>query len=893
MTQAASLFRRTLIALICLIAVVPFGLPKAHAQLPGGCGRLVGLWTSTQGPDFNDGGQAITSMAVDPFNPNLIYVTNGLEVWVSGDGACSWEKTFEGAGSIPGGLGSYRIEKIVSPRAAAAILMIEEAGGPRVVFSTDDGRTWQNGGTGLPPVGDPEFIEYPAASGAVVYLGIDLGGGAVDLLYASTDMGATFVLLTDLTKSIPDAGINGIEVDPIAPQTMWAYGSGGLYHSTDAGKSFTRVNEFTGDTITTVDAWHLPDTQARILAFRAPGDAPPVGVSVDGGETWNNIVDAPYGADSAAHGRSFADVMISAGGRAFTADAANVRFLDARVPVAGVTGFVSTITNPTNYLGHTGRTIERYVLPEGPRTLFDLDLDVSIVEKPEVALQRADFGPDGRRIRLGEGQSRTVPYTLSLPPRSVPLDVFFLVDTSSSMTQPLAGIANSLAAIAQELENRRIDVEFGLAEYRSYPDKAAPRPSCEQVPPTTPGGCEANYVYKKLADIGVDVGTLAAAIESLGPAAGGRIDAQLPALYTLATGEPQDVHPVGIENENGTDVPPGQQARFRDKALKVVIHATDEPLPRKGANDQDVGDGSTQVDQAPWPENMPTVGEVTSAFRQRGIYHLSIALGDTQHLVGDMTRLARETGTIALDEPVDCDGNGRPDIAVGEPLICRLDMDASDKARFVVPAVVNLLESIQDRESVSLEVTRGEKVVGGIAPRVREGVVLQTANVLDYEITYRCPRGSGGQEYDVEIAPSVARTVVSRLSLGATVICEEDPVEVLPVTVVAPLVAIPVFPAAPPPPPAPVSNAQPATQSQAQAQGAAAHQEQDEPQLATVHQEDENMQEEELYAMVAYDRGEMPAGVTFGLGVVSVSLMYLSGLALRRRLELQSQHRRR
>ncbi|MFP5298508.1 MAG: hypothetical protein ACLGHL_05945, partial [Actinomycetota bacterium] len=683
MTVRTSFFRRTLLALACVVAVVPFGLPKAHAQLPGECGRVSGHWMSTQGPEFDRGGQTITSMAVDPFNPNLIYVTNGLEVWVTGDGACSWKKTFEGAGSIPGGMSAYTIEKIVSPRAAAAVLMIEEASGPRVVFSLDDGQSWQNGGSGLPPVGNPEFIEYPAATGVAIYLGVDMGGGAVDLLYASTDMGATFTLRSDLTKTIPNAGITGIEVDPTVAGTVWAYGDGGLYRSTDGGASFASVNEFTGDDITTVDVWHAVGAASRILVFRGAGEAPPVGVSVDGGETWNNIVDAPYGADSAAHGRHFADVMISAGGRAYRADVANVRFVNAGVLVPGVTGFVSTITNPTHYFGHTARTIERFVIPDGARTLFDLDIDVSIVERPEIALQRADFGPDGKKIRLGEGQSRTVPYTLSLPPRSVPLDVFFLVDTSSSMTQPLAGIARSLAGIAQELENRRVDVEFGLAEYRSYPDKAAPRPSCEQVPPTTPGGCEANYIYKKLADIGVDVQALAAAIESLGPAAGGRIDAQLPALYTLATGAPQDVHPVGVRNENGTDVPPGQQARFRDKALKVVIHVTDEPLPRKGANDQDVGDGSTQVDQAPWPENMPTVEEVTAAFRERGIFHLSIALGDTEHVVEDMTRLARETGTIARDAAVDCNGDGRPDIGVGEPLMCRLDMDASDKARYV------------------------------------------------------------------------------------------------------------------------------------------------------------------------------------------------------------------
>lgn len=890
MTPGASLFRRTFLALLCALAVVPFTLPSAQAQVPGECGRTSGLWRSLEGPVFGSGGQAITAMAVDPFNPNLIYISNGIEVWVSGDGGCTWTVTFQGATSIPGALASYKIEKIVSPRPATVVLMIEEMNGPRIIFSVDDGQTWQNGGAGLPPLGDPEFLEYPAASGAVLYLGVDAGGGAVDLLYASTDQGATFTLRSDLTRAIPNAGITGVEVDPISAEDLWAYGDGGLYRSNDGGAGFAPVDEFTGDVLTTVDVWHLVGTQARILAFRGGGGSPPVGVSFDGGETWGNIVDAPYNADSAASGRGLADVMVSARGRAYMADIANVRFVNAGAPDAPVSGFVSTITNPTNYFGFTPRSVLRYVRPEVPRTLFDLDIDVSIVERPELALSRAAFGPEDRKIKLGEGERKTIPYRLELPPRPVPLDVFFLVDTSSSMTQPLAGIARSLAQIAQQLEDRRVDVEFGLGEYRSYPDKTVPRPSCQQAPPATPGGCEANYLYKKLADIGVDVQVLAQAIEMLQPAAGGRVDAQLPALHTLATGEAQDVHPIGVRNENGTDVPPGQQAHFREKALKVVIHVTDEPLPRKGANDQDIGEGSTQVDQAPWPENMPTVSEVTEAFRARGIYHLSIALGDTENVVEDMSRLARETNTIARDKPVDCNGDGRPDISVGAPLVCRLAMDASDKARYVVPAVVNLLSSIQDRDTVSLDVTRGERVVVGIAPRERTGVVLQTANVLDFEVTYRCPIGSGGEEHHVRIAPAVGQSTIDELTLGATVVCTEEP-EVLPVTAVAPLVAIPLFPAAPPPPPAPVSQAQPVTQSQAQAQGAAAQQEQEEPQLATVHQQSEDLQEEELYAMVAYDRGEIPAGVTFGLGVVSVSLMYLSGLALRRRFEQRSAYR--
>lgn len=876
------------------VSLAPFATSPARAQLPGECGRRTGLWRSVEGPRFTEGGSVISDHAVDPFHPFALYATNGRQIFVSGDGGCEWNLSFEGgAGSGVTPAVPYSIVRLVSPRPAAALALIEQAGGTRLIRTVDDGETWEAAGAGLPPVGRPEVIAHPTRLGQFVYVGIDGGDGALDLLYASTDGGATFTLRSDLQRTIPQAGIQGIEVDPIDPSVLWAFGTGGLYRSRDGGASFRSVDEFTGDTITEVDSFHRSGAPARLLVFRGGGGRAAVGVSNDGGNTWGNIFDAPRAVDSAAHGSTAADAMVTAGGRAFLSDVANVRFVDAGAPTRGIRGIVSTTTTPVHYIGHTDRTIEHYVRPSAGGGLPGLDIDVSIVERAEQALKRARFGPKERTIRLAQRASKTVPYRLALPPRPVPLDVYFVVDTSSSMIEPLAGLARSLAEIAQALEDRRIDVEFGLAEYRAYPDSAVPRPNCEQAPPQTPGGCESNFLYRQKAEIGTDVGALATAIESLAPAGGGRVDAQLPALFVTATGAAQDVHPIGARNTNGTDVPPGQQADFRAKALKVVVHATDEPLPRRGGPDTDPS-SSGNVDSAPWPENMPTVDEVTRAFRERGIYHVSIALGETENVVADLTRLARDTGTVARSRPVDCDGDGRADIGVGDPLVCRIGMDEADEARHMVPAVVNLLESVQDLAPVGLSVVGDDEVVRSVSPERHEGVVLQTANTLGFEVTYRCPAGSGGERHRVEIAPEVNGRVVPGLSAAAVVVCKKtvgpgEEAVLPPVVASAPLIAVPLIPAAPPPP-APVTNAQTATQSQAQAQGATAFQREEEPQLAFAGQDD--LEEEELYAMVALERGEVHAGAALGLGTVAVSLMYLSGLALRRRLEMQGIRRR-
>ncbi len=890
-------FSRRLMALVtALVAVAPLALPPAAAQ--AACGRYFNGWFSVPGPTFAAGSKEISGHAVDPFNPNLIFATNGTQVFVSGDGGCDWGKkaTYQTGGNLPVSAAGGTIVEIVAHLPGGALLLIDSPQGPKVVFTRDNGQTWTDGGAGLPPAGKAEFITHHRNVGSFVYVGVDVGSGAADLLFKSTDGGATFTLASDLSKSIPNAGITGLEADPIDTKSLWAYGSGGLYRSKDSGASFQAVPEFQGDSVTAVDVFHRPGQNARILAYRA-GDAS-VGISRNGGGVWNYIKDAPGAADSSHTGEVLDQTMIAAGGRAYLATPNLVQF----VPIGGhlprITDIVGTINPPINFVGRTPVSIETYALSLDPGGLQIPGTPVSVQETADQALGRATFGPDSRRIELGEGESKTVGYDLSLPSIPVPLDVYFVVDTSSSMTQPLAGIARSLAAIAQELENRRLDVAFGLAEYRSYPDSRVPRPSCDspQGQINNGTGCERNFLYSKLAEVGTSVGELANAISSLSPAAGGRIDAQLPALYTTATGEPQDVHPVGVENENGTDVPPGLQAKFRDKSLRVVIHITDEALPLRSRNgyDSDNQNPGQVANQAPYPENMPSIEDVTSAFRANDIRHLGIALGNAEYLKSDLKRLSAGAETFAVREPVDCNGDGNPDIAVGEPLVCSMPMDASDKVRYVAPAVVNLLQSIQNTTTVGVDVTRGASAVRAVSPDV-PGVVLQTANTLRFDVTFRCGPNDGGETSKVSIEPTVAdpsvdQKLTDKLAVDATVVCTEEPDDPPVAPMVLPLIAIPVFPAAPPPP-APISNAQPVTQSQAQAQGAAAQQEQEEPQLAMVTQEDE-MAEEELYAMTAYeDRRSVPAEAMLGVGAVAVSMMYGMGLSLRRRVQTQRNRR--
>jgi hypothetical protein len=166
-----------------------------------------------------------------------------------------------------------------------------------------------------------------------------------------------------------------------------------------------------------------------------------------------------------------------------------------------------------------------------------------------------------------------------------------------------------------------------------------------------------------------------------------------------------------------------------------------------------------------------------------------------------------------------------------------------------------------------------------MTPSSYPAVVKQKPNVLDFEVTYRCPDRLRGEDVTVELAAVDAngRTLDS---VTTAVSCLEEKVEDPPPPV-DPLVTLvfvpPLLPPAPPPiaANAPSAQGQAQSQTQAQAQGAMAHQEQEQPQLAYVgatldHRE--ALQEE--LAMSDRRRSEVPQWATLGAGAVMTSLAF-------------------
>ncbi|MFN2588010.1 MAG: hypothetical protein ABR613_07830 [Actinomycetota bacterium] len=898
-------------------------LPNALAVAQGGgCRRVTrtGNWVTYDVRDFAGGGP-ITDYEIDAFSPTTIYATDGKDLLqTTGDG-CSWTKVFTVTGTTPLDYGfrgdAATITSIVVPRSGAAhtrvLLTIEESVGgvtrPHVVRSDNPGSApWVSGDTGLPPTGQPETLVVSPANPGVAYLGIDVGGGSLDLVFRSDDGGVTWSLRSDLTQTQPSRGILGFEIDPVMSEELWAYGPGGLFRSRNGGATFVLTDEFRQSEVTEVLVFHSPTrTYPIVLAFRKGDDD--LMVSTDDGETWLRT-DTPGTVSSAAYGRQPFELMISTPRGIHLFDAASETWFRVVTPRPGIVDLDADLTLESGFYGRTAGTIERYdgptgveippPVPGGP----NIDVDGLVPDEDALPAPPPALSPSGTKVVMKTGATRSVDYRLTLSEKTTKLDVFFLLDTSDTMSGTIQGLADSVTGIINQLRSAGLGAQFGIGVSRAYTDTAIPREPCQNETDTN---CERNFIYRRLVDLADDSNSdeLVEALESLHAEAGGRFDSQLGALYQVATGAGQDDSPEPGYTES--DAHPGQQATFRDgkNTLRLVFVATDEPFAtgEEGDRDFNVSDFGRIS-----PPDIPSFAKVDEAFAKVDAQVLGLAIGQTLDRGRDtagggptplehMQEIARLTGAFAPAGGVDCDGDGAADLEPGMPLVCPVRRNNVANGRNIATAITKLVQAVRGTTSVELDVDRGADVVAGIEPGVYPSVVLQQPNVLDYEVTYRCPERLQGKKVTVELAAKTPGDTLD--SVTTTVSCLEERVEEPPVLPIEPLSLIgivpPLLPPAPPPivEIAPGAQGQAQAQSQAQAQGAMASQEQEEPQLAYVAAalDPREVLQEEL-ALSDRRRSEVPPWTTLGAGAVMTSLAY-GWLSLSRQRNVRVQRVRR
>ena len=259
----------------------------------------------------------INAVAVDPQNPNTLYVGGNTGVFRSSDGAASWTRAGNvfnvwnlaidplDSGSVyalndrgilksTDGGGSW---SVVSPEGTASdpfpwlvgwLVVAPGEGGPSTVYaggnargvfkSLDGGSTWTLATSGLFATGIDSLAIDPQ-NPHTVYIGVDVAG-----LYRSTDGAVSW----SATPILPGVSVFALANDPQEPGTVYAQAPNGLYKSIDGGASWVQLPV----------APAFTDLAAPIFPLavdtRHPGTVYAGGFkSTDGGASWAKLALSP------------------------------------------------------------------------------------------------------------------------------------------------------------------------------------------------------------------------------------------------------------------------------------------------------------------------------------------------------------------------------------------------------------------------------------------------------------------------------------------------------------------------------------------------------------------------------------------------------------------------
>src|SRR3954468_23357832 len=811
--RAAAPLAALALALLTALAVLLADDAVGHYPLPPSqpCGndhvQVKFPWTTIKGPDGLD---QITTQATGGIDGKDLLASDGRRVMHSPDGGCTWKDSFDvETAALPDSDALPRVAMTAYPKAdsrTAFVLLdgVARAAGSRVLKSDDGGATFTQVTDGVPLAGGVRDI---VGAGNHVYVSVALNDAAGDngvqgsgVLYRSTDGGRSF------SEQSQGVQIERIADDPQDPERLWVVRADHtVQRSDDGGENFTLVT-LAGDpaqkndpTLPDLSAWggpamaHPHGDAATIVLAASPSrtaDVTRVVVSEDGGESFKDISAAGLGPVAGlAFGNSADQVLFLAasdatsfhgpGMQAFDIEYGRWRDVDTRE-------FVSLrearpVVLSTGSRGHEGYQaiqmrrdapgespplpdlIVRYTPPDPPppsslteRFRCEKGADPPATHPPHKPEHSVTFAPDDLDLALQPGKPAQLPITADLDPQPTPVDLDFLVDSSTSMDPALDGIRCSIERLAQDLIERNTDAQFGLGTYSDYSQTGR---------------------FSRRLDISPYGPALHDALKNL-LVKGGTWEPLRGALYQTATGaglhtrepytpnDPTDMRTIPVT------VPPGQQANFRKGVVRLVALIADEPYEQDHPNDE------------------PSRDQVVNALRERNIRMLGLQVvpatvnpgGDSQNgtveqdpgrrqprpliLNQQMRDFAGATGAVAPPGGVDCDGGGSPDLQAGEPLVCPID-ERGIRENFgdTIEAVLRSIRDIGGARIVPLpESELPLHVDGGSA----DGIDLKRRNELTGTATVSCTPAQAGRTYRIGYGVEVRGKIVDKVTGEAT-----------------------------------------------------------------------------------------------------------------------------
>lgn len=763
--------------------------------------NVIGQWVTIDGPLFGkdpsgprDG---IVAHAVDPRDPMRQFATNGRSIERTLDGGCTWagvhfvpppspslvvNRTGVGDAILQMGVAESgptpgRVWALVGP-------LQDTVGAIRIFVSEDGGDTWEERSAGLPAahtrtdttlVNTALGANHPAAVLALApskadtaYLGLSSSVEGDGPLFATEDGGRTWTRRTLVDTNPParnQAQITEMAVDPRAEKSVWMLGYDGtaVMHSADGGVSWRFVSLGHAANMTRADGLHVSRTGGRphvqVIGSSRAGDVSTLYRSANGNDFTPVKLLEPIRGDAAVSQGGDPDEMVMSTDRpdqAFGLDlgAAALRSIvspglgDVNAPQADRT------TNPAKWFRQFSKvaafvTVSQSVEPPPPpRVLPDRLFERLKALRGRGGRVPGTLSPNPHELQLPERGSETVDYVLDLPPLPTPVDVWFLMDTSGSMGGAIEGLQLGIGRIVKELKAAGFDAWFGVAEYKGE-----------------------NYRYVRLADIAPPGAEFEAGLRRL-YASGGGEETQYTALYQTVTSAGQT--DVGID--------PGQGASFRPEAMKIIVHASDEPFG--------------QISDGPTPE------EAGIAMNEMGVFHVGLDLSPgadgfstaqpTATVKEDMDEMARATNTFAPLEGVDCNGDGELELEAGEPLTCPI-VRGEDEIDIAQP-IISAVRAVRDETSVALTVEDADGIGAAIDNPLRAPVNVKVANQLPFSVRFTCPAEMNGDVANVKLLAKVRGADSAQAT--TKVMCGTPPPAVRPVP--GPLAPIVPFIATPP-----------------------------------------------------------------------------------------------
>lgn len=256
-----------------------------------------------------------------------------------------------------------------------------------------------------------------------------------------------------------------------------------------------------------------------------------------------------------------------------------------------------------------------------------------------------------------------------------PVDVFFIVDLSSSFYDDLASFKAQAQSIVTTLNAVNPDTRFGLARFEDYPIYPFGDPA------------SGDKAYERLIDLTSDSDAVLGIISGLSVRYGADSrQSQLAALFQAATGSGQDLSSLGYP---GASIPPNQQANFRDGATKLILLWTDADFHQPG-------------DPGAIPYPGPSFAATASAILALDPPKV-IGISSGGGGIADLQAIAFATGALAPSGGVDCDNDGIVDILEGEPLVCGIVPTGEG----IASAMVAIVKAASTEQVVTIDIKPG------------------------------------------------------------------------------------------------------------------------------------------------------------------------------------------